>query len=134
MEFLAALLALLAQIEISNAWLALIGAILGGSGLKFMEHWLSRKDKADDAAVKFRDELRADREQYRNELRAVEAEHDALREKYAKLQEDFYTILLDNRTQEKKIDTIGRVVDRELPGDEVKKVLEELPSTPDPLP
>lgn len=75
--------------EISQAWLALIGALLGGSGLKFIEHWLSRPKVKDDAASSFRNELREEVKNLRDELRKTEQELDAWRAKYYALMDEF---------------------------------------------
>lgn len=75
--------------EISQAWLALIGAILGGSGLKFVEHWLSRPKVRDDSATAFRNELREEMKTIREELRKAENELDEWRDKYYLLLEQF---------------------------------------------
>lgn len=74
--------------EISQAWLALIGAILGGSGLKFIEHWLSRSKQRDDSASKFRDELRAEVTNLRDDLRQTEKDLDDWKQKYYTLVEE----------------------------------------------
>lgn len=75
--------------EISQAWLALVGALLGGSGLKFIEHWLSRPKIKDDAASSFRNELREEVKNLREELRKTEQELDAWRSKYYALMDEF---------------------------------------------
>lgn len=74
--------------EISQAWLALIGAILGGSGLKFIEHWLSQSKVKDDSASKFRDELRNEVSSLREELRTTEKDLDEWKGKYYTLVEE----------------------------------------------
>lgn len=78
--------------EISDAWLALIGAVMGGSGLKFIDSWLSRAKVKDDSASKFRDELRAEVVSMREELRkaredliAADARSDEWQAKYYEL-------------------------------------------------
>lgn len=65
-----------------EAWTALIGAILGGSGLKLIEWWLSRSKEKDNSAKEFRQELRTDLTEVKRELDRVEAELDAWRDKY----------------------------------------------------
>lgn len=75
--------------EISQAWLALIGALLGGSGLKFIEHWLSRPKVKDDAASAFRNELREEVKNLREELRKTEQELDEWRTKYYALMDEY---------------------------------------------
>lgn len=68
--------------DIPQAWLALIGAVLGGSGLKFIEHWLTRPRLRDDAATAFRNELRVEMNNLRAELKAAETDLDMWKAKY----------------------------------------------------
>ncbi|UUG69477.1 hypothetical protein SEA_SHAM_172 [Streptomyces phage Sham] len=75
--------------EISQAWLALLGALLGGSGLKFVEYWLSRSKVREDAAAQMRTELRDEIKGLREELRTVEDELDKWRGKYYELMDEF---------------------------------------------
>lgn len=75
--------------EISQAWLALIAALLGGSGLKLIEHWLNRSKVRDDAAAEMRTELREEIKGLREELRSVEDELDKWRGKYYELMDEF---------------------------------------------
>jgi lysophospholipase L1-like esterase len=75
--------------DINQAWLALIGALLGGSGLKVIEHWLNRSKTKDDTATDFRNELRTDIKDLREELRKAEEELDKWRVKYYALMDEF---------------------------------------------
>jgi predicted nuclease with TOPRIM domain len=75
--------------EISQAWLALLGAVIGGSGLKIVEYWLSRSKVRDDAASQMRSELRDEIKVLREELRTVEDELDKWRGKYYELMDEF---------------------------------------------
>ncbi|QQV92525.1 hypothetical protein SEA_FORREST_185 [Streptomyces phage Forrest] len=75
--------------EINQAWLALLGALLGGSGLKFIEHWLNRSKVKEDAATQMRTELRDEIKVLREELRTVEDELDKWRGKYYELMDEF---------------------------------------------
>lgn len=75
--------------EISQAWLALIGAVLGGSGLKVIEYWLNKSRVENDAAATFRNELRDEVKTLRNELRQAETELDAWKAKYYELMDEF---------------------------------------------
>lgn len=74
---------------ISEAWLALIGALLGGSGLKVIEHWLNKSKVKDDAATSFRKELREEVTLLREELRKAETELDLWRDKYYSLMDEY---------------------------------------------
>ena len=73
--------------DVNQAWLALIGALLGGSGLKVIEYWLNRSKNKDDAATTFRNELRQDVTALREELRKTEQERDSWRDKYYELRD-----------------------------------------------
>lgn len=81
--------------EISQAWLALIGAILGGSGLKFIEHYLSRPKIKDDSATAFRNELRQEMISLRTELRAAETDLDMWKAKYYDILEQLSKARID---------------------------------------
>lgn len=83
------------------AWIALIGTLCGGIGLKVLEHWLGKsKVKIDDAA-RIRDELRIEITTQRTEIRELEALVDKWRTQYYALREEFiaektkYTLELD---------------------------------------
>lgn len=84
------------------AWIALIGTVCGGVGLKMAEHWLGRsKVKVDDAA-RMRDELRLEITAQREEIKQLEKDVDKwrgeyydLRDKYIQLQTDL-TLALQN--------------------------------------
>jgi hypothetical protein len=75
--------------EISQAWLALFAALLGGSGLKVIEYWLNRSKTQDDSAAAMRTELREEVKNLRDELRHVEEQLDLWRGKYYELMEEF---------------------------------------------
>lgn len=75
--------------DINQGWLAIIGALLGGSGLKVIEHWLNRSKTKDDSATDFRNELRTDIKDLRLELSKTEEELDKWRVKYYALMDEF---------------------------------------------
>lgn len=82
--------------EVNQAWLALIGALLGGSGLKVIEYWLNRTKTKDDTATQFRNELRGEVKNLREEVYRineakdkVEAEVDQWRMKYYELMDEY---------------------------------------------
>lgn len=91
---------------IDPAWIALIGTLCGGIGLKLAEHWLGKsKVKVDDAA-RMRDELRLEITAQREEIKDLEADVDkwrseyyALRDKYVALQTEL-TLALAKIKQE----------------------------------
>lgn len=64
------------------AWIALIGTLMGGAGLKFIEKFLARGTEKQDFATKMRDELRTDLNTTKEEVRQLEKEIDQWKEKY----------------------------------------------------
>ncbi|ASR76616.1 hypothetical protein SEA_TRIBUTE_225 [Streptomyces phage Tribute] len=78
--------------EITTAWIALIGTVLGGVGLKFVEHWLSRSKVRDDTAAQLRTELRTEIQGLKTELNNVESDLDKWRGKYYELMDNFIKV------------------------------------------
>lgn len=78
--------------EITTAWIALIGTVLGGVGLKFVEHWLSRSKVRDDTAAQLRNELRTEIQGLKKELNNVESDLDKWRGKYYELMDNFIKV------------------------------------------
>lgn len=78
--------------EITTAWIALIGTVLGGVGLKFVEHWLSRSKIRDETASQLRNELRTEIQNLKQELNNVEADLDKWRGKYYELMDNFIKV------------------------------------------
>lgn len=83
------------------AWIALIGTVSGGVGLKVAEHYLSRSKVASDDASRIRDELRLQIADQREEIAALEAklekvqmEYFDMRDKYSEVNTQL-TIALD---------------------------------------
>lgn len=74
--------------EVSQAWLALIGALLGGAGLKVIESWLNKSKVKEDIATNLRNEIREDLKSCRAELHQVEKDLDAWKERYYDLIQD----------------------------------------------
>ena len=81
--------------DLNPAWIALIGTVLGASGLKVIEHWLTRNKVKDDTAAEFRKELREEVTGLREELRKVREEVNATESDLDKWREKYYE-LLDN--------------------------------------
>jgi chromosome segregation ATPase len=82
------------------AWIALIGTLFGGIGLKLLEHFLGKNRVKIDEATKMRGELRDEITAQREEIKQLEAEVDkwkleyfALRDKHSELNTQ-YTIAL----------------------------------------
>jgi hypothetical protein len=72
-----------------EAWLALVGTVFGGAGLKIVEAWAGRRKSRDDLAASLRTELRVEVSELRLEVhrlmeenRELEAALDEWREKY----------------------------------------------------
>ena len=78
--------------HLDPAWIALIGTLCGGIGLKVLEHWLGRSKVKMDEASKFRAELRTEIVAGREEIKALETEVDKWRKEYYDLR-DKYTNL-----------------------------------------
>lgn len=82
--------------DISPAWIALIGTVFGGAGLKFTETWLNRQTKEADQGTKIRDELRIqieglkiDADKLQVQIDKTEAELDEWKHKYWALVAEF---------------------------------------------
>lgn len=69
----------------SEAWIALVGTVFGGAGLKIVEQFLGRKKAGVDAAREIRDELRSELHDCRREADEKEAEADLWRSRYYSL-------------------------------------------------
>lgn len=72
-----------------TAWIALIGTVFGGAGLKIIESFLARGQGKVDAATSMREELRKESTSLREELRVVEKDLDAWKEKYFMLLQEY---------------------------------------------
>lgn len=81
-------------------WIALIGTLCGGVGLKVAEHWLGRNKVRIDDAARIRDELRLEITAQREEIKQLEGDVDKWRNEYYDLRDKFvnlqteYTIAL----------------------------------------
>lgn len=99
--------------ELNPAWLALIGTVLGASGLKVIEYWLSRGDRKVDTQTVFREELRKEIQGLRDELWKVRKEVDNTESDLDKWREKYYE-LLDNFIKVKsELDAALRTVQKE---------------------
>lgn len=74
---------------LDTAWIALIGTVFGGAGLKVIEKVLSKGMVKDDIATNLRTELRKDATELRAELKVVEHELDNWKVKYFELLQQF---------------------------------------------
>lgn len=108
---------------IDTAWIALIGTVFGGAGLKIVEGFLSRGQDKVDTATELRDELRKESGDLRKEIKQVEKELDQWKERYFLLLQEFLEIKghlerVDpnhnlNRKEVEKFDSFGENRDRE---------------------
>lgn len=101
---------------IDPAWIALIGTICGGLGLKMAEHYLGRgKIKVDDA-TKIRDELRMEISTQREEIRQLELDVEKWRADYYNLFQKYIAMQTDLTIALEKIKAEAVVaLDRPLP-------------------
>lgn len=74
------------------AWIALIGTLCGGVGLKMLEHWLGKSKVKVDEASKIREELRLEIASLKDEVSKLENELNTWRDRYLDLR-DTYTEL-----------------------------------------
>lgn len=77
------------DISVDGAWLAVIGTIFGGAGLKIIEAWLGKAKQRQDHGAEIREELRKEVIGLREELAKakveelrLETEVEAWRSKY----------------------------------------------------
>jgi hypothetical protein len=75
--------------DISQAWVALLAALLGGSGLKIIEYLLNRSKTKDDTAAEFRTELRDEVKTLREQLIRAGAEVEKWRAQYYEVMDEF---------------------------------------------
>lgn len=78
--------------QLDPAWIALIGTLCGGIGLKVLEHWLGKSKVRIDEATKLRDELRIEITAQREEIRLLESEVENWRKEYYDLRDKYSTL------------------------------------------
>ncbi len=74
---------------------ALIGTLMGGVGLKVMEHWLGKNRVKIDDALQIRNELRTEVTALRAENKQLESEVDKWRKDYY----DQYAVIMALKTE-----------------------------------
>lgn len=79
-----------------TAWIALIGTVFGGAGLKIIENILSKGQDKVDTATAMRQELRSESIQLKDEIRQVEKELDQWKEKYFLLLQQYLEAKADH--------------------------------------
>lgn len=99
--------------DISAGWLALAGALLGGSGLKVIEFWLNKPKVQADTATEFRNELREEVKTLREELHRAEEEIDKWRDQYYTVMDEF----LKFKSAAIAVQNLGKLVDNDEPVD-----------------
>lgn len=88
---------------LNNAgFVALVGTLFGGAGLKLTEAWLGKARERSDAGAQIRDELRKEIDGLRAQLDKADAEEQRLekqveewREKYWALREEKQTVVTE---------------------------------------
>lgn len=78
--------------HLDPAWIALIGTLCGGVGLKLLEYWLGKSKVKIDEASKLRDELRIEITAQREEIKDLEAEVNKWRTDYYDLRDKYTTL------------------------------------------
>lgn len=71
------------------AWIALIGTVFGGAGLKAVETWLGKNRVRVDDATRMRDELRLEITAQREEIKQLETDVDKWRDEYYNLRDKY---------------------------------------------
>lgn len=74
------------------AWIALIGTIFGGAGLKATETWLGKNRVRVDDAAKIRDELRLEITAQREEIKQLETDVNKWRDEYYNLRDKYVAL------------------------------------------
>lgn len=77
------------------AWIALIGTVCGGVGLKVTERWLDRPKQASEDATRIRDELRLQITAQQEEIKELEAEVNKWRSDYYNLRDQYVKLQTD---------------------------------------
>jgi len=90
-------------VHLDPAWIALIGTLCGGIGLKILEHWLGRSKVKMDEASKFREELRTEITAGREEIKALESEVDKWKQEYYDLRDKYMALNVEYLSALEKI-------------------------------
>lgn len=88
-----------------TAIIALIGTVLGGAGLKIIEHVLNRGKVKEDVATNLREELRADLKAAKEEIRLEAAAADKWQTAYWELKAELSIV---NHKTNKAIEAIEK--------------------------
>ena len=90
---------------IDPAWIALIGTLMGGVGLKVTEHWLGKAKSSSDDAKQIREELRTQITSQKQEIQTLEDEVNEWRAKYYDLRDSYMKIQTELTIALEKIKT-----------------------------
>ena len=82
--------------ELNPTYIALISALLGGSGLKVVDFFLNRSKTENDTAAAFRTELRDEVKTLRDRADAAEKSESDWRAKYYELVEENILLKTEN--------------------------------------
>lgn len=80
----------------TDAYIALAGTLLGGSGLKFVEYILGRSKHRDTLAESLRTELRSDNSALRIENSHLHKEIQKLEESVDEWRDKYYSLVAEN--------------------------------------
>lgn len=104
--------------QLDPAWIALIGTLCGGIGLKVLEHWLGKSKVRADEAAKLRDELRIELNSQKDEIRELELklqevtrEYYDLRDKYMELNTKYMIAIEKVKDETERARTLVQEVD-----------------------
>lgn len=110
------------EAALDPAWIALIGTIFGGVGLKMAEHWLGKNRVKTDDASKIRDELRLQITAQKEEIRDLEEQVDkwrsdyyALRDKYSELQTELTLAVAQIKSRAEEARVVSEALDKQPP-------------------
>lgn len=108
--------------SLDPAWIALIGTIFGGAGLKIAEHWLGKNRIKIDDASKIRDELRLEIAAQKEEIKDLEVQVEkwrndyyALRDKYVELQTELTLALAKIKQEATVAEKVQQAIDSQPP-------------------
>jgi phage host-nuclease inhibitor protein Gam len=83
------------MLTLDPAWIALIGTVAGGVGLKVLEHWLGRNKVRVDEAARLREEQRLEITARGEEIKSLESEVDRWRNDYLDLRDKHGTFVTE---------------------------------------
>lgn len=86
----------------SEAWIALVGTVFGGAGLKIIEFILGRRGRRDDFATAIRGELRVEIQELRHEADELRHEADELRDEVDVWRKQYYSLVASIATGDLK--------------------------------